>query len=130
MASLDNFHRNNTGVRSHLGVRPAPWDGSSYGQVLQQRDVGGVPGRWDPINRAPVATAAIRRADPFSRLSLGRDVPGQEWRTAGNPFQTNPFVPLGPEHTIKPGGTPESWVLYQNRHPQSWSLKQLLPLKW
>lgn len=130
MVSLDNFHNNNNGVRTPLwNVRPAPWDGSPYGQRLLMQDHGGPAGRWDPIHRAPVATAAIRHANPFDRVSLGRDVPGMEIVSQHNPFQTNPYVPLGTQASILPGGNAESWVLYHNRLPAQWSWSRLLPLK-
>ena len=126
MASLDNFHVQNNGVRHHVAVPSAPVYGSSAGHRVQQMDLGGVPGRWDRWNRAPVATP-LRPKDPFSRVHLGRDVPGQEWRTSHNPFQTSPYyVNLETQPTILPGGNAESWVLYQDTRP---SLTRLLPFR-
>jgi hypothetical protein len=129
MSSLDNFHNSNNGSRPGLAVRPAPWDGSRYGNTLLQRDAGGPAGRWDPINRAPVATAHVRRADPFDRVSLGRDVPGQEMISAHNPFQTNHgYIETAPGNVMLPGGNGESWVLYQQNAGNNW-WRYLLPLK-
>jgi len=122
MTSLDNFHVNNNGQRAHLrNLLDVPVYGSSYMNTLQQLDLTGAPGRWDKYNRSPVATS-LRPVDPFSRVHLGKDVPGQEWRSLQNPYLAN----LSTQPIILPGGNAESWVMFQDTRPR-WS--RILPFK-
>ena len=72
---------------------------------LQQQNMGGRPGGLDRMPR-PVS---VKKVDPFSRAFLGKDVPGQEV------LQRQTYVPLGTQPRILPGGSAESWVLFQNR---------------
>lgn len=122
MTSLDNFHVQNNGTRSTVRVPLVPMDGSASGYRVTQLDLGGKPGQWDKRNRAPLPLSGT--VDPFSRVSLGRDVPGQEYKTS----YTNPYyLNLDTQATILPGGNAESWVLFQDTRP-SWS--KLLPFKY
>lgn len=122
MSTLDNFHVTNDGQRAQLRCLKTPAVyGSPAGHTEQQLDLSGVPGRWDRYNRAPVATP-LRPVDPFSRVHLGKDVPGQEWKSLQNPY----LVPLATQATILPGGSAESWVMFQDTRP-TWS--RLLPFK-
>jgi hypothetical protein len=122
MASLDNFHVTNDGQRAQLRNLSTPSVyGSAAAHTTQQLDLSGVPGRWDRYNRAPLAVP-LKRVDPFSRLHLGKDVPGQEWKSLQNPY----LAPIHTQPTILPGGSAESWVMYQDTRPL-WS--RLLPLK-
>lgn len=120
MASLDNFHRSNEGVQRGVRLPLAPVYGSHTVNAIQKLDLAGPPQRWDRYN-LPVATS-VRPPDPFSRVHLGRDVPGQEIRSMTSPY----YVDLDTQPTILPGGNAESWVMYQDtRRGRSW-----LPLKY
>lgn len=119
---MDNFHVTNDGQRAQLRnlASPAVY-GSGSAHRTQQLDLTGIPGRWDRYNRSPVAIP-LQRVDPFSRVHLGKDVPGQEWKSLQNPYLVN----LSTQATILPGGNAESWVMFQDTRP-SWT--RFLPLK-
>lgn len=122
MTSLDNFHVTNDGQRAQLrNLASHPVYGSEAGHAVQQLDLSGIPGRWDRYNRSPLAVP-LKRVDPFSRVHLGKDVPGQEWKSLQNPY----LAPLSTQATILPGGNAESWVMFQDTRP-GWS--RFLPLK-
>jgi len=122
MASLDNFHVTNEGQRAQVRcLSSAPVSGSPAANTVHQLDLSGQPGRWDRYNRSPLAIP-LKRVDPFSRLDLGKDVPGQEWKSLQNPY----LAPLSTQATVIPGGSAESWVMYQDTRP-GWS--RLLPFK-
>jgi hypothetical protein len=112
MNTLDNLHRTNQGASSFLSLSQQPMEYSSTGTSwIKQNVYGGAPGAWDHVNRAP-RPLSIYPVDPFNRVHLGKDVPGQEMLTS----VPNSYIPMGIQPVILPGGSAESWVMYQQTH--------------